>query len=110
MTPAIMRGHRFSQPVYWNNDDESWPYSKGGTANIIRFRGEFFIISAAHVLTKKDRKISDVFIPHRLNSSSRIRVGGGVGFTPKSEEQEDTAHQDIQIHHIPPFTSDRKRT
>ena len=58
------------------------------------------------MLTKEGRKISDLFIPHGLNSSSRIRVGVGVGFTPKSEEQEDTAHQDIQIHHIPSFTSD----
>lgn len=100
MTPEMFE---FFRPVSWDNHDDAYKYSKGGTANVILYREQFFVITARHVLTKDDRELSDVFIPHRSNSQYRLAIGKGANFTPKEPEEPDTAHHDVQIHSIPVF-------
>ena len=67
---------------------------------MVKYIQHYFVISARHALSKEGFTVSDLFIPHRLQSKFPIQIGRGVSFSPADVEEDDTAAMDIQIHRI----------
>lgn len=95
---------RFYRPILWDNGDSEWKYSNGGTANLVRFGGEFFILTAKHCLEKDAWTLEDCRIPWRIQSEAYCKIGKGVGFSidPNIEVEGgcETLHCDVQIHRL----------
>ena len=100
---TVQDSHQFFRPILWDNHNEEFKYSKGGTINIIQYEGSYLVITAEHVLTQPGRDWKDAVVLHRANSQWRISLGTGAFFTPKKEDEEDTEHHDVQIHEIVSF-------
>jgi hypothetical protein len=48
-----------ARPVLFENDDEVYKYSSGGTAFTVRFRDRLYVITAKHVLTSFSKQKKD---------------------------------------------------
>lgn len=98
--------YRFYRPILWDNGDPEWKYSNGGTANLIRLGGQFFILTAKHCLDKaKDgRTLGDCRIPWRIQSETYCIIGAGAGFNLREGYPQpgdcDLLHCDVQIHRL----------
>jgi hypothetical protein len=96
--------YRFYRPILWDNGDSEWKYSNGGTANLVRLGGEFFILTAKHCLEKGAWTLEDCRIPWRIQSEAYCKIGKGAGFSidPKIEVEGgcETLHCDVQIHRL----------
>lgn len=100
--------YRFYRPILWDNGDSEWKYSNGGTANIVRLGGEFFILTAKHCLDKEKEgwKLEDCRIPWRIQSEAYCKIGNGVGFAIDPEVEVEVEggceklHCDVQIHRL----------
>jgi hypothetical protein len=98
----IPKNYRFYRPILWKNEDDYYVYSQGGTANIVRVCGRFFILTANHCLAK-DRegwRLEDAQIPFRLQSEAYCVIGRGANLGPRDPDEEDTALCDIRIHRL----------
>jgi hypothetical protein len=98
--------YRFHRPILWDNGNSEWKYSNGGTANLVRLCGEFFILTAKHCLEKSKHgwTLEDCRIPWRIQSEAYCKIGRGVGFSvrpgdPVSGDCE-LLHCDVQIHRL----------
>lgn len=98
----IPQGYRFYRPILWKNEDDYYVYSQGGTANIVRVCGKFFILTANHCLAKSHEgwNLEDAQIPFHLQSEAYCVIGRGVNLGPKDLDEEDTALCDIRIHRL----------
>lgn len=98
--------YRFYRPILWDNGDCEWKYSNGGTANLIRLGGEFFILTAKHCLDKEKQgwKLDDCRIPWHIQSEAYCKIGKGVGFSIDPEREAEGGceklHCDVQIHRL----------
>jgi hypothetical protein len=94
--------YRFYRPILWENDDEYYKYSLGGTANIVRLCGRFFILTANHCLAKDQDgwRLEDARIQYRLQSEAYCVIGRGANLSPKDPNEKDTALCDIRIHRL----------
>lgn len=48
-----------ARPILFENDDEEFKYSLGGTAFIVKFRNHLYVITAKHVLTSFSKQEKD---------------------------------------------------
>lgn len=98
----IPEGYQFYRPILWKNEDDYYVYSLGGTANIVRVCGEFFILTANHCIEKSRENwgLEDAHIPFRLQSKAYCVIGRGANLGPRDLDEEDTALCDIRIHRL----------
>ena len=56
-----------ARPVLFQNADQEWPLSIGGTAFVVNFRNRHFVLTAKHVL--KNFRFDQFRVQYRLDSN-----------------------------------------
>lgn len=52
---------RFDRPIFFENDDDEFPYSIGGSAFVVSREGEYKVVTAKHCCL--DRQADDMLVP-----------------------------------------------
>jgi hypothetical protein len=82
-----------ARPVLFQNDNEQWPLSLGGTAFVVRFRGRHFVLTAKHVL--RDFQFSQFRVQLHPDSNQFIPLTGM--YTLRDKDPDDFGRDEDQF-------------
>jgi len=81
------------RPVAYDNQDDSWEYSTGGSCVLLSYRGRFYAVTALHVPT--GYLPSQILIPYEEGSETFLPIS--EAFTITTSEHADTDHKDVMF-------------
>jgi hypothetical protein len=85
-----------SLPVLWESDNPDYPYWFGGTCFLAKYRDEFYVITAKHVIA--DRSPDKLLVHHRAKSRSFFPFD--KIYRDKTPDPEDSDSSDWVILHV----------
>lgn len=82
-----------ARPVLFQNADQEWPLSIGGTAFVVKFRNRYFVLTAKHVL--KNFRFDQFRVQYRVDSNYFIPLT--AMYTLRDQNPSEFASDDDQF-------------
>lgn len=83
-------GANCSRPMYFDNEDEQFPYSCLGSCFIVRYRQRLWIATAKHVVVSAGYHVSQVMVPYSLAGEHFIAISAAHTFDDIQDNEEAT--------------------
>jgi hypothetical protein len=87
-----------ARPVLFENDSREFPYSIGGTAFIVKFKGRSFVVTARHVLNLPSFEPRQFCIQYRPDSRDFLPLG--ALYLVRGADEDDSDQYDIGVREI----------
>lgn len=102
----VNAGAGCSRPLYFDNENEEFPYSCVGTCFIVKYRRKLWVLTAKHVLVNSEYQVSQAMVPYSLGGEHFIPIKGANSFDDIPNYKEAT---DIIVFEIDEDRLDRTR-